>query len=68
MTDFLLAYGIKKETREFELLCLPAEERYRRLLDAAPSLFERVTQNDIARYLGVTPVGLSRIKKRVDQG
>ena len=39
MTDFLLAYGIKKETREFELLCLPAEERYRRLLDAAPSLF-----------------------------
>jgi hypothetical protein len=25
---------------------------------------EQVTQNDLAGYLGVTPVGLSRIKKR----
>ncbi|VAW33114.1 hypothetical protein MNBD_GAMMA01-231, partial [hydrothermal vent metagenome] len=25
---------------------------------------EKVTQNDLARYLGITPVGLSRIKKR----
>ena len=62
VVDFLLAFGIKKETREYELLCLPAEERYRRLLKTTPSLFERVTQNDIARYLGITPVGLSRIK------
>ena len=67
VVDFLLAFGMKKETREYELLCLPAEERYRRLLASAPSLFDRVTQNDIARYLGITPVGLSRIKKRVNQ-
>ncbi|VVT28751.1 Crp/Fnr family transcriptional regulator [Hoeflea sp. EC-HK425] len=63
--DFLLGFGMKKEMREYELLCLSAEERYRRLLQATPQLFERVTQNEIARYLGVTPVGLSRIKKRV---
>lgn len=67
MTRFLLTFAMKKETREFELLCLPAEERYRRLLENAPGLVDRVTQNDIARFLGVTPVGLSRIKKRVRQ-
>ncbi|MEM7427459.1 MAG: Crp/Fnr family transcriptional regulator [Pseudomonadota bacterium] len=65
MLDFLLKFAMKKETREFELLCLPPEERYRRLLETTPRLFDQVTQNDIARYLGVTPVGLSRIKKRV---
>ncbi len=65
MVDFLLNFAMRKETREFELLCLPAEERYKRLLKTMPDLFDRVTQNDIARFLGVTPVGLSRIKKRV---
>ena len=65
IVNFLLAFGIRKEMREFELLCLTAEDRYRRLLDQSPELLELVTQNEIARYLGVTPVGLSRIKKRV---
>lgn len=67
MVDFLLAFAMKKETREFEFLCLTAEERYQTLIDKAPGLVDRVTQNDIARYLGVTPVGLSRIKKRVER-
>ena len=35
------------------------------MLDTAPAILDLVTQNEIARYLGVTPVGLSRIKKRV---
>ena len=65
--DFLLSYGMKKETREFELLCLTAEDRYRRLVSSHPTLFARVTQNDVARYLGITPVGLSRIKRRVSK-
>lgn len=64
MMDFLLTFAMKKEAREFELLCLRPEERYRRLLETAPDLIDRVTQNDVARYLGVTPVGLSRIKTR----
>ncbi len=67
MVDFLLCFGMKKEMREFELLCLSAEDRYLRLLKSAPELFELVTQNDIARYLGITPVALSRIKKRTSQ-
>lgn len=66
VVEFLLNFGIRKELREFELLCLTAEERYRRLLIEMPKLFDRVTQNEIARYLGVTPVGLSRIKTRVN--
>lgn len=63
--DFLLAFAMKKERREYELLCLSAEERYRQLLDKTPALPELVTQNEISLYLGITPVGLSRIKKRV---
>lgn len=64
VVDFLLKYGMKKEMREYELLCLSAEDRYRRLKESAPELFNLVTQNEIARYLGITPVALSRIKKR----
>ena len=67
ITDFLVAFGMKKEQREYELLCLSAEERYRRLASSRPKLLELVNQSDIALYLGVTPVGLSRIKKRVEQ-
>ena len=65
IVDFLLTFGMKKEMREYELLCLSAEDRYRRLLKNAPEILDLVTQNEIARYLGVTPVGLSRIKRRV---
>ncbi|MEP4198764.1 MAG: Crp/Fnr family transcriptional regulator [Aliishimia sp.] len=67
IVDFLLSFGIRKEMREYELLCLSAEERYRRLIANKPELLNHVTQNEIARYLGVTPVGLSRIKIRVNR-
>ena len=65
IADFLITFGMKKEKREYELLCLSAEERYRQLLANQPELFKAVQQNDIALYLGVTPVGLSRIKQRI---
>jgi len=65
MIEVLINFSIKKEQREFELLCLSAEERFRELIKSYPTLPEKVTQNDLARFLGVTPVGLSRIKKRV---
>jgi CRP-like cAMP-binding protein len=65
IVDFLLSFGIRKEMREYELLCLSAEDRYKSLLEHTPDLFDLVTQNEIARYLGVTPVGLSRIKNRI---
>lgn len=68
ITDFLVGFGMKKEQREYELLCLSAEDRFRRLLNSRPELLELVNQADIALYLGITPVGLSRIKKRVQAG
>ena len=60
----LLDLAMKKERREFEFLCMSAADRYRAMCDREPALLKRVTQNDIARYLGVTPVALSRIKSR----
>lgn len=65
MIDILLNLSIKKELREYEFLCLSAEERLCKLMKSQPKLIEKVTQNDLAHYLGVTPVGLSRIKKRI---
>lgn len=64
MIELLLLFAMKKEQREFEFLCMSAEERFCRLKEVSPMLLEKVTQNDISRYLGITPVGLSRIKKR----
>ncbi len=64
MIEVLLKFSMKKEKREFELLCLSAEERYQLLVDTSPKILDKITQNDIARYLGITPVGLSRIKNR----
>lgn len=41
------------------------EERYLRLLEKRPDLFQRVPQYLIASYLGITPVGLSKLRKRL---
>lgn len=41
------------------------ETRYLRLLKERPELLDRVSQKQIASYLGITPVSLSRIKKRL---
>ncbi len=42
-----------------------AEERYKDLLENQSELFQRVPQQYIASYLGVSPETLSRIKSRV---
>ena len=65
LIDGLLQLSMKKEQREYEFLCLSAEERYRKFKQRYPELLEKITQNDMARYLGITPVALSRIKARV---
>ncbi len=57
--------GLKKEMREYQLLCVSAEDRYRQFMQQSAALAARLTQVDIARYLGITPIALSRIKKRV---
>lgn len=57
-------YGFRKEAREKELLLLSAEERYRRFIAERRALSSRLADKDIASYIRVTPVALSRIKKR----
>ncbi|MEO1438075.1 MAG: Crp/Fnr family transcriptional regulator [Bacteroidota bacterium] len=43
------------------------EDRYLRLMRKRPELFQRVPQYLIASYLGLTPVGLSKIRRRLSQ-
>lgn len=58
-------YGARKEKRERELLTLTPEERYALFLSESPGLAERIPQKDLALYLGITPVGLSRMRGRM---
>lgn len=64
LNTLLTELAMKKERREYELLCLSAEERYRRFCDREPALVKRLSQGEVARYLGITPVALSRIRHR----
>jgi CRP-like cAMP-binding protein len=43
------------------------EQRYQRLLETHGFLIERAPLKYLASYLGITPVSLSRIRKRVSQ-
>lgn len=63
--QFLSAYGKRKERREYELLCLSPEDRYTQLLGSTPTLAKRISQAELAAYIGVTPQALSRIKRRI---
>lgn len=64
LNGLLLTVASKKEQREYELLCLSPKERYLLLCKRETDLLRRLSQEDIARYLGITPVSLSRIRKR----
>lgn len=59
-----LATGL--EERMTGLLMLSPEERYHQLLQSnKQKILERVPQQYIANYLGITPVSLSRIRNRI---
>ena len=58
--------ALRKEERETEFLLDSAEARYRRFLARYRALADRIPQYHIASYLGITPVALSRIRKRIN--
>lgn len=60
-----MLFAARKEQRERDLLTLTAEERYVAFAAEHPHLAQRIAQKDLARHLGVTPVGLNRIVQRV---
>jgi len=53
------------QQRFFASVSQPALERYRSFLDKYPALSQRVPQNQIARYLGISPEFLSKIRKEM---
>jgi CRP-like cAMP-binding protein len=63
--NLTLTYAAKKEERERELLTLTPQERYVEFKERSRHLLPRIPQKDLARHLGVTPVGLNRIIQRL---
>lgn len=55
---------VELKTRSTSLLMDSAEERYYKLMEQRPDLFNRVPQYLIAQYLGIRPESLSRIRKK----
>ena len=64
LVTFSLWLQQRKQEREEALLCLSAEQRYLAFLNEPSLLARRLRQNDIARYIGITAIALSRIRKR----
>lgn len=56
--------ALRNEEREYDLLCLSAEERYEKFVAQSPEIVRQITQAEIAAFLGITPVALSRIRGR----
>lgn len=55
-----------KESREREFLLFSAEERYKSFLKSFSDQQKRIKQHFIASYLGISPVSLSRIRKKLE--
>ncbi len=71
-TGFLEAYSrllenmfAKKEAREYYLLQQTAEQRYLEFMHDNPELKDVVPLKIIASYIGITPIALSRIRKKL---
>lgn len=64
-TRVLESVYIKYEKRLVELISLDATERYIELQSQIPEVDELIPQYHIASYLGITPVQLSRIRKKL---
>ncbi|HVZ30860.1 MAG TPA: Crp/Fnr family transcriptional regulator [Polyangiaceae bacterium] len=55
---------VSKAEREYQLLCFDAEARYDAFLARYAELEQIVSQRYIASYLGITPIHLSRLRRR----
>ncbi|WP_256013561.1 Crp/Fnr family transcriptional regulator [Desertivirga xinjiangensis] len=55
------------EDRVHSFVTQSPEERYLDLLKSGQDILKRIPQHYVANYLGITPVSLSRIRKRIIQ-
>lgn len=58
-------YLICYEDRVSSFITKTPEERYLELLSTGKEILQRMPQHYIAHFLGITPVSLSRIRKRI---
>jgi CRP-like cAMP-binding protein len=58
-------YLICYEDRVTSFITETPEERYLKLLETGREILQRMPQHYIANFLGITPVSLSRIRKRI---
>lgn len=56
---------ISKERRLMNTITYSSEEKYIKLTENNPELIQRIPQNLIASYLGITPETLSRLRKNL---
>lgn len=59
---------IYKEKKEQMLLLNTPEQRYQYVQTHFPDWEAQLTQRDLASYIGITPVSLSRIRQRLNKG
>lgn len=59
--QFMMEFELRRQ-----LLNLDAMQRYEYLMERHPHIFRRFALKDIASFLGITPVSLSRLRKMVD--
>ncbi len=60
----LLEQTLRQAQREEERLTRSSEERYEALLARSPEAVSQLTQREIARYLGISEVTMSRLMAR----
>lgn len=56
---------VAQQTRILQNLSLNVEERYGLFIQKYPNIETRISQKDVASYLGISPEFLSRMKKRI---
>jgi CRP-like cAMP-binding protein len=56
---------IRYEERQLELISMDAKERYLTLRRKIPDIDKLIPQYQIASYLSITPVQLSRIRRKI---
>jgi CRP-like cAMP-binding protein len=55
------------QRRAVAYMSLSAEEKYLKLMEVAPDVMQRASQQHIASYLSITPETLSRVRKKVSE-